>query len=182
MSKTFIVSDVFGLTDCLEEFSDYFPESIIVDPYDGQKHHFLNEEEAYGYFMQNCGIEGYTDVLLSAIGSDGCGSRIIAFSAGASAAWNISDKFTDIAEIVCFYGSRIRDNADIKPLCPVKLIFPAYEKSFDVSALSEKLKRRINVTVERIVYLHGFMNRLSVNFDETGYLKYLNHLTHTDHS
>ncbi|CAH8246623.1 dienelactone hydrolase family protein [Paenibacillus melissococcoides] len=59
--------------------------------------------------------------------------------------------------IIGFYGSRIRNYADIEPCCPALLYF-ASEEQFDVSGLARQLGETGRTRVEVVPAGHGFMN------------------------
>ncbi|WKB36198.1 dienelactone hydrolase family protein [Terrilactibacillus sp. S3-3] len=90
---------------------------------------------------------------------------MLGFSVGATIAWLCSEnKACDFA-IGC-YGSRIRYYTDIKPLCPVLLIFPTDEKSFDIQALIKVLENKHagNLDIRIFPGSHGFIDRFSEHF------------------
>lgn len=170
---TIIVTDIFGRTEHVEKIAVYFKNSIIIDPYDGKNILFADEAQAYQYFNENCGLDRYTEKLSLALSGR---VRLIGFSVGASAVWNVLSSGFDIESAVCFYGSRIRDNVEVITQCPVLAVFPAFEPSFDVDSVVAALSDKPNVEVEKTQYLHGFMNKLSVNFNAHGYLEYLHRI------
>ena len=53
------------------------------------------------------------------------------------------------------------------------LIFPKSESHFDVKDLISQLSLKMNIKCERTTYLHGFMNKNSVNFNKTAYSNYV---------
>lgn len=174
--KTIIVSDIFGLTPHLELLaSNVSSKYQIIDPYNGKNVAFRSEAEAYEKFINVCGIKQYTDMLFRKINS--CNEKIfiVGFSVGASAVWNNLESSSSliIQKAVCFYGSRIREKTEVKPCCDTVLIFPKKEDHFSVSELSRLLANTPSVRCINTDFHHGFMNRLSDNFDKTGYLKYL---------
>ena len=170
-----IVSDIFGKTASLNEFStqlsSFYGEISVIDPYAGQNIQFGNEENAYQYFQQNCGIWQLTEQVEQKIDETKEAIDIIGFSVGGTSAWEISGKDVSksIRNIVCFYGSRIREKTNICPQIPTTLVFPAYEKSFEVESVIKNVENKQNAEVIRTRYLHGFMNRESKNYSETGY-------------
>lgn len=174
--KTIIVSDIFGRTPHLEELAKSLSsDCTILDPYSGQLLEFESESEAYGHYSTVCGLNTYTDLVQDALLECEENAIVIGFSAGASAVWNVLESHGAqiIGKAICFYGSRIRDRIDLKPVCETLLVFPEKEKHFSVSALSRFLARTPGVQCIDTEFHHGFMNKLSGNFDETGYWKYL---------
>lgn len=97
--------------------------------------------------------------------------RLIGFSVGASAIWNISNDVIvrGIIGATCFYGSQIRFNLGVKPRFPIKLVLPTFEQHFSISELIEALSCTENVMIERTPFFHGFMNKLSKNYDQNGH-------------
>jgi len=170
-----VVSDIFGKTASLNEFaaqlSSSYSEIIVIDPYGGQNMQFGNEENAYQYFQQNCGIEQLTEQVEKGIKKAKEAVDIIGFSVGGTSAWEISGKDVSksIGKIVCFYGSRIREKTNISPQFSTTLVFPAFEKSFELEPVIRKVENKQNVEVVRTSYLHGFMNRESKKYSEPGY-------------
>ena len=175
-----MVSDIFGKTAALNQLaaqlSIFYERVVVIDPYGGQSICFNTEENAYQYFQQNCGLKKLTELLESAIERSKETIDIIGFSIGGTSAWEISGKdiSTSIRNIVCFYGSRIREKTDISPHFSTSLVFPTLEKSFDLEPVILAVENKDNVEVIRTNYFHGFMNRESKNFSETGY-KYFIH-------
>lgn len=174
--KTIIVSDIFGLTPHLERFvkeltSDY----EIIDPYNGQMVRFRSESEAYKTFLHLCGMERYSDLVGRRVADYKENIVLLGFSIGGSAVWNnleICDPQI-VQKAVCFYGSRIREKIELQPCCDTVLIFPKEESHFSVPELSSLLAAKPHVKCINTEFYHGFMNRLSVNFNQRGYIQYL---------
>ena len=177
--KTLIISDIFGRTLPLENFTESLAvDCEIIDPYQGEYIRFTDESHAYGYFMDNIGITRYAESIKEKLALIHQPIDIIAFSVGASAIWQVSADLAkdNIKNITCFYGSQIRHQTDIKPNVPVKLIFPEMEVHFSVGELIARLQSKHDVELDHSCYLHGFMNELSGNFNRIGYLHYLERL------
>lgn len=169
-----IVADIFGITESINQLttrlSPCYSEVTVIDPYKGQKISFRNEESAYRYFQQHCGIDKLTDLLEKEVINSIEPTDIIGFSVGGTSAWEISGKDSiNIRKVVSFYGSRIRDKTDISPNYPTSLIFPAKEENFELEPVIKTVENKQNVKIIRTNYLHGFMNRESANFSATGY-------------
>ncbi|MCD4674894.1 MAG: dienelactone hydrolase family protein [Desulfobacula sp.] len=174
--KTIIVSDIFGLTFDLKIFAENFSsEYEILDPYNGKELEFKFESKAYDHFYRVCGLSRYTDLVNQKISA--CNEKIfiIGFSVGACAVWNTlgSSEALIIKKAVCFYGSRIRENSNLIPCCDTVLVFPKKEKHFSVPNLTNLMAKTPNVQCMITEFGHGFMNKRSDNFDNKGYLKYL---------
>jgi len=162
-----VVSDIFGSTKPLNDFAaqllSFYSEIIFIDPYGGQNIQFSNEEEAYKHFQINCGIKQLTKQLAEEVEKSKDTVDIIGFSVGGTAAWEISGIETSksIRSIVCFYSSRIREKTSIVPRFSTTVVFPAFEKSFDLEPIVQAVERNTSVEVIRTNYLHGFMNKKS---------------------
>jgi len=173
---TIVVTDIFGKTPALEELCLKLEGEIqIIDPYNGNFVKFDDEVEAYKHFKNVMGLNKYSELLNEAILKQRHTFKIIGFSIGASAIWMNSQniKFKDIESAQCFYGSQIRNMADIDPLFPITIILPAHEEHFSVDELSQKLKQKQYIEIEETTYLHGFMNKLSRNFNDKAYNLFL---------
>jgi hypothetical protein len=170
-----VATDILGNTTALNElvsqFSELYGEISIVDPYDGENIRFDHEQDAYQYFQQYCGLGQLTEKLKQEVVKSNDLVDIVGFSVGGSSAWEISGNsiLNNIRKIVCFYGSRIRENIDISPNVLTKLVFPVLKNGFDLEPVIQTIENKQNVEVIRSDYLHGFMNKKSVNFSESGY-------------
>ena len=178
-----VVSDIFGSTKPLNDFAvqllPFYNEIIVIDPYGGQNIQFSSEEEAYKHFQINCGIKQLTKQLAEEVEKSKDTIDIIGFSVGGTSAWEISDSETSksIRSIVCFYSSQIREKTSIAPRFSTTVVFPAFEKSFDLELVIQAVKRNTSVAVIRTNYLHGFMNKKSANYSEAGYEHFLSWFT-----
>lgn len=176
MMQYLIASDIFGRTSALEELASELSDSIeIFDPYDSKQMNFNNEREAYRYFVSNVGLDKYSNNLKKITKSFSEPLRLIGFSVGASAIWNFSSQsnLKHISKAYCFYGSQIRNEKNICPIFPIQLIFPDSEKHFSVSKLITDISGKENVQILQTPFSHGFMNRHSENFNQTGYTQFI---------
>jgi len=181
--RQILVSDIWGRTPQFEQLAlelnqNSKQDPIIIDPYGGVDMSFADEESAYKYFVQHVGIKKYAEILSSQISIQTEFVSLIGFSAGASAIWHVANEsaFDNVSSAVCFYGAQIRRNLDFCPNFPIHFIFPVTEPHFSVKEVISKLKTKQSTTIEQSSYQHGFMNRLSNNFDEEGYREYVNKL------
>lgn len=173
---TLIVADIFGRTKALETLaSELSGPTEIVDPYNSRNMKFEDENQAYAYFISKVGIDTYAQILKQHVSSIRDTVKIIGFSIGASALWDISaDKtLNNISSAVGFYGSQIRHQLHIRPSFPIDLIFPASEVHFSVTELITQLIGRENVTIQQVEFFHGFMNPHSINYDHDGYSQFM---------
>jgi dienelactone hydrolase len=170
-----IVTDVFGVTPALLSLSDKLEVSAIVDPYQGKHMDFNNEADAYSYFVETVGLDNYLASLSQVVESIEHKSTLIGFSVGASVIWRLSQEKGNhlIKEAFCFYGSQIRNFTQIEPNFKINMLFPKSEPHFDVVELEKSLSQKVNVNTLKVQYLHGFMNRCSSNYNESGYDEYI---------
>ncbi|MFD2166990.1 hypothetical protein ACFSJY_12065 [Thalassotalea euphylliae] len=182
-----IVSDIFGKTAPLKALASALQHSVepsaahqfpvIIDPYDGALPTFESERSAYQYFTTNVGIENYVQIISTALKAKLFHREhpitLLGFSAGASALWQVvNESFIEninIDRFIGVYGGQIRYAAELVPSVPTTLIFPISENHFDVTSLSRSLNQTKRVNSFQVSYMHGFMNKLSANFDAQGY-------------
>lgn len=128
---------------------------------------FLYEEseEAYAYFQSRVGFEVYRKIgsLMDRLKEKYDRVFVIGYSVGATVAWRCCEN-PSCGGIVACYGSRIRDYADVHPVCPALLLF-ANEEAFDVHALAGRLENKPRVTVSEFNARHGFLDFCSERFD-----------------
>lgn len=170
--KTIVITDIFGKTPALQALARAIsPNHFIIDPYEGEDLRFKSEDEAYQFFTSNIGLDNYAKRADNFLSEQGSAVNVVGFSVGASAIWNLSTSSValKVNYATCFYGSQIRYSTAVSPLFPVTLIFPSMEKHFSVNNLISELRATSNTQVRQVAYLHGFMNKLSTNFDPKGY-------------
>ena len=173
-----IVTDIFGLTPAIKALARAINADTIIDPYQGAVLSFDNESHAYKYFTEHVGIDSYVDLLHEKITSCEGSVKLIGFSVGASAIWQLSATISDVVankvnSACCYYGSQIRYLTQLSPKFPIQVVFPESEPHFDVDELSKSIVNKIMVTTSYCDYLHGFMNKLSNNFNSIGYLEHI---------
>lgn len=170
-----LVSDIFGVTPALLAMAKRLGASSIVDPYDGMMMEFQNEADAYSCFINTVGLDNYLAVLLKTVNSLEHQVTLIGFSVGASTVWRLSEIKCNshIKQAICYYGSQIRNFTHIEPSFKIDLVFPASEPNFDVIALQKNISIKANVKTKKVVYLHGFMNHHSSNYNELGYKEHI---------
>lgn len=174
--RTLLVSDIFGKTFALRALAGAVSENAeIIDPYAGAEISFVDEAEAYAYFMKNVGLEKYCQIVKRRVTSISQPAGIIGFSVGASIVWILSEFLSPLVfqSVVCFYSSQIRYHTNIPPNLHVELVLPKSESTFDVEEFSRALSNKPKVKIHKTQYMHGFMNHLSQNFDSIGYEKYI---------
>lgn len=165
-----ITTDIFGLTTDVDSLAASLSTALVsvtvIDPYEGCKQAFTNEQAAYDTFIARCGHVRYISAIVSAIESSNEEVILIGFSAGASASWKAIDQSLNplIKHCIGFYPSQIRNHLDVIPCCPVTLVFPCEEKHFDVDSIISGLSALTQVHCIKTSYYHGFMNSLSENY------------------
>ncbi|WP_147301950.1 hypothetical protein [Thalassotalea euphylliae] len=189
-----LVSDIFGRTPAFEALANSLADitgsqTVLFDPYQGEKLNFTDEQAAYQYFSQHIGVETYADMLvkfLTSLNQDELAKplTVLGFSVGASAAWLLAChsnntgllfdyNLPEIGRFIGIYGGQIRNYSALAPDVETRLIFPQSESHFDVTALTEKLATKENVTAYQVPYSHGYLNQCSTNFDSKGYQEFL---------
>ena len=169
-----IITDIFGLTTDIDLLSASLSTELtrvtVIDPYDGYKQTFINEQAAYDTFMTQCGHERYSSAVSSAIALSEDEVVLLGFSAGASAAWKAIDQHSNplIKHCIGFYPSQIRNHLDVIPCCPVTLVFPCEERHFEVDDVIAALSSVKQVNCIKTSFYHGFMNSLSDNYSLIG--------------
>jgi Dienelactone hydrolase and related enzymes len=131
------------------------------------------EEEAYKHFMNNIGFDSAVQQVKQVIIQSKKQYKniyLLGYSVGATIAWLCSGEENMCNGIIGYYGSRIRDYMNITPKCPVLLIFPTEEKSFNVEELVNSLEKR-NINVYMLNGKHGFSNPFSKNYSVQSFEK-----------
>ena len=180
---TLIAADVFGPTPELQAFAAALDQPTrVIGPSESPAPAAWSEAMAYASFIDGGGIPPYVHRLEQVLSDPAAGiERVIGFSVGAAALWALlaTLRARSIRSATLFYGSRIRDQLDRVPLCPVQLVFAEHEKSFCPSNLVATLRARGHDAVLDPGSQHGFMNRRSPGFDPARQAKYLEALRST---
>lgn len=178
-----IIPDIFGPTPALDRLARDVETALadlprwspveILDTY-GNGRWFDNEAEAYAYFTEHLGIPAYADTLNRHLAATPGPCNLLGFSAGASAVWHLAGSCPpyDVCCALCFYGSQIRHEAHLVPEFPIHLVFPESEPHFNVDSLMAAMTEKPRVTWEKAPGQHGFMNRLSQNYNGALYHRY----------
>ena len=183
------VADIFGVTDefkCLCQQVTFEVEQKLsitcqlhmIGPYQQQAKSFSSEHDAYQHFMKNVTLIGYVEKLEKKLSTISGNKLLVGFSVGGSAIWQLGSERTIEHSLgaFCFYSSQIRQMTKLTPKIPTRLIFPATEAHFSLAELRVALQDKSGVTIEQSEYLHGFMNPLSMNYDQQAYLHFINRL------
>ena len=172
---TLIVSDIFGHTANLEAFANELSgNTVICSPYESMQsvRQHRSENEVYTLFKNNVGHDAYKSKVKRAI-NENKPDLVIAFSAGASAAWRaIAEMSFKPQKLIGFYPGQIRNYLHVVPRCHVDLLFPQQESHFELTPVINILKKIPSIHCTRTRYNHGFMNALSSEFNKYAYLHY----------
>ena len=146
----------------------------VVGPYQTQPNSFSSEKSAYQYFIEHAGVEAYSEKLLSIIEASSGLKLLIGFSVGGSAIWRLAPKLASsgVISTICFYSSQIRHMSEIETTVPCQLVLPNSEEHFSVNELKAKMENKQQVNVEQCCYQHGFLNKLSNNYNQSGAKQY----------
>ena len=173
--RTLIVSDIFGCTNQLKKFSEQFSGEVqVVSPYEVTEPDYeLQEQSIYDEFINRLGHDGYSNKVQEAL-IKFSPDFIIAFSAGATAAWRAlaMTPLKRVQKMIAFYPGQIRHFTNLNPNCHVDIYFPYVEKHFDLNPVINTLKTIPCLYVIKSRYKHGYMNALSENFNHDAYLHY----------
>jgi len=158
-----LLHEIYGVNDHIQYYrNQWLQEGVDVltpDLLHGRVFPYAQDEQAYQYFVSEIGFGQAAEEVKNIVSAHRTSyDRIflIGFSIGATLAWMNSTSGVD--GMIGFYGSRIRNYADLVPGCKALLFFASHEKSFDVSALADQLHGKTNTTTEVIEGEHGFMN------------------------
>ncbi|CAH9058135.1 hypothetical protein PSECIP111951_01809 [Pseudoalteromonas holothuriae] len=172
---TLIISDIFGHTANLDAFANELSDEVVIcSPYRvKQSVRQKTEGEIYEQFKNTIGHDGYMAKVEKAIGTHQP-DLIIAFSAGAVAAWRAIANMPHTLpnKLIGFYPGQIRNYLHVQPKCFVDLLFPHQESHFELTPVINTLKKMSWVNCTRTRYNHGFMNALSNQFNKYAYLHY----------
>lgn len=164
-ARTIVAADVHGVTARLRSLlATLCGDAIFVSPWDGDGCPYDSEQQAHSAFLANHGMASYADKIAAAAGD--APVFIVAFSVGASAAWlhAASGRGSADSRATLFYGSRIRDYADLTPRFDISAVFAECEASFAPAQLAQRIAgERVHACVEAGTR-HGFMNPDSPNY------------------
>lgn len=171
-------TDIFGETDHVQTIASDLEERGhacgIISPYSSPAV-FADEEEAYAVFMRQGGVVPYAEKIREKLVGVAGPLVCVGFSAGAAALWRaLACREAECVEMaILFYGSQIRDAAELQPRCATLLVFPSEEPHFSVADLMQRLQGRPGISSTTVPWSHGYINKLSRNFDQDGYRRTL---------
>lgn len=175
-----IATDVFGNTPAVAALARQFAQAaLIVSPFADDSRTFRSEQEAYQAFLAEGGIAAYAEKLQRMLEQHPQLQSAVGFSAGASALWINSEReaMRQLRQTVLFYGSRIREYREVRPLCPVRLIFSEKEAAFNPAELVADLRQRGHQAEIVKATRHGFMNAYSSGYCVKSHTRFINELS-----
>ncbi len=166
-----IAPDIFGITPSLNKLVKNLSKQAavaIIDPYHGEEMAFEDEEQAYQAFLDEGGLDVYTEQLKVILTYIEQPVVLIGFSAGASALWRLTDKKLGLhaRHFIGFYPGQIRHHMDVEPHIPTTLLMPKQEAHFDLQAVIKQLPASESLCVTQFDLAHGFMNPASAGYDK----------------
>lgn len=163
LSAIVVLHEIYGVNSHMESVCDRFSSL----GYDVVCPNLLDREEPYDYEEETVAYRHFMNIgfpraaqRAEAVVEELKGKYrklyVVGYSVGATTAWLCASRPGLVDGVVGYYGSRIRDYVDQQPQCPVLLLFPAREASFDVDELMAKLQGIDRVKVRKYEGLHGF--------------------------
>lgn len=159
-----VVADIHGTHAALRTQLAVLGQPLVVSPWPGEGRPAGTEQEVVAAFHQQDGLARFERKIAEAVGD--VPALLLGFSVGASALWRYvaSAHCHPNSLAVLYYGSRIRDHAELVPRCRTTICFAEHEASFEPEVLAARL-RRPGVVCEVVRGArHGFMNPASCNF------------------
>lgn len=177
-SVIMVLHEIYGINQHIQMVCEKFSKKgydIICPNLIGMEQPFSYDlqEEAYHHFMNNIGFDSAAQQVKQVIVEAKKQYRniyLLGYSVGATIAWLCSDEENMCNGIIGYYGSRIRDYRNITPQCPVLLIFPTKETSFEVEELVHSLEKK-KIKVYMLNGKHGFSNPFSKNYSVQSFEK-----------
>jgi dienelactone hydrolase len=157
-----VIHEIYGLNRHMQGFCELLSKQgfdvICPDLLERERPFDYSEEDAaYRHFIENVGFTGALFKIKDIVSDIKDAYQkifILGFSAGATVAWLCSEEEC-VDGIVGYYGSRIRNYAELAPRCPALLFFPQEEPSFNVDELISALESK-DVEVHKFMGGHGF--------------------------
>lgn len=169
-SAIIVLHEIYGINEHMKtvckEYSEAGYDIICPDLIKHKPFSYEQQEEAYRYYLDNIGFESaFAQVkkLMLRVRKQYRNVFILGYSVGATIAWMCSEATGLCDGVVGYYGSRIRDYMDVVPQCPVLLVFPNEEESFNVEetvGLLKEKKARVYIFNAK----HGFGDPFSGSY------------------
>jgi len=172
-----IAPDIFGITPSLtalvKKLSKH-AEVAIIDPYHGEVMDFKTEQLAYQEFLDEGGLDSYTEQLKVILTYIEQPVILLGFSAGASALWRLVDKEFGLqgCHFIGFYPGKIRHYLDVVPNIATTLLMPNREAHFDIDQVIAQLPNHELLDVSQLPFGHGFMNPKSDGYDARAFASF----------
>lgn len=173
----YFLSDVQGLNpEKIKIWCEAFEQPInFISPY----HSLARQPERQDYqsFITNVGLDKYTQFAQQKIQPHGNEQTIlIGESVGATVLWRLANepRFSN-TNMVCLYGSRIRDYLDLKPRCPITLYFSEQEQLL-APQVAEITQHITFANVEFINAPHGFASPTNANYSKVYFGNIVKHI------
>jgi len=172
-----IAPDIFGITPSLKVLVKKLSkqaEVAIIDPYHGEEIDFRDEEQAYQAFLDEGGVDSYTEQLKIILTYIEQPVVLLGFSAGASALWRLVDEKLGLeaCHFIGFYPGQIRHYLDVVPHIQTTLIMPRQESHFDLNAVIKQLPKTNMLSVNQCSLEHGFMNPKSSGYNAKAFASF----------
>ena len=184
--KIIFVADIFGKNQNLQTLiNDCLIDDVyIIDPYQGQEISFDGESLAYQAFIEQGGLESYTLQLKKYLAQQIQPVKLIGFSAGASAIWQLLSESSGVSnkiiDAICFYPGQIRYFTDIVPAVNTHVVFPGFESHFELEPIIDVLRNKQNLSLINTDLEHGFMNKKKSIFNQDAYDHFCQFIINTD--
>ncbi|GAA4871408.1 hypothetical protein [Ferrimonas pelagia] len=166
MSDTLLlITDIWGqhasFDPFIAELNLRFGSVQVLDPYAGQRFAFRDEAQAYEYFQRRCSPAVYQQKLQALIEQAPSGSALLAFSAGANAAWPLlsTPLGQHLGKVALIYGSQIANDSERRPLCPTRLLLCRDDPGVTEPTTALIQHSQLTLTAQP----HGFCNPRSPN-------------------
>lgn len=175
--KIFILHEIYGINQFIieqaEAYRDEHTSVCCVSLYpEGKSFSYKQEQQAYDFFFHTVGFDAPLEMLSKNL-LEACEKYeevvLIGYSVGATLAWRLST--LPLHQVICVYGSRIRQFLDVQPSCPTLVILPSCESSFDVNSIKNVLEHKSNVQTKQYHGHHGFMDTYNSYFCPSSYFQ-----------
>lgn len=166
-----VLHEIYGINKHIirvcEKCAEYGIDVVAPNLLKGREPFGYDQETtAYDYFMTNVGFASSVNQVQEVLRCARTKYKkvyLLGYSVGATITWLCAE--TGLCDLgIGFYGSRIRDYLAVKPKCPVLLLFPEEEKTFDVNSLILQLRNVDLVQVKKLCGQHGFADQFSRNY------------------
>ena len=136
-----VASDIHGVHERLRSQLAVLGNLTIVSPWPGEGHPFATEQDAVAEFHLRDGLASYEKKIAEVV--NGEAAELIGFSVGATSLWRYvaSAQCNPNSRAILYYGSRIRDCAELVPRCSTSVFFAEHEPSFDPQSVAASVRK-----------------------------------------